>query len=201
MKQKISFIFALLLLFSAGRVSAETLILKDGRKIQGRIIAEEKYRIKIDVGGIPYTYYRDQIEKIEGLQPKPGAPIPLDTLVDKSLKGLDAIPQAKQDLIMRYLSVNGTRTSIGAIFRQLMTDLPADQKEVFRSIFNADEVMLRLLPVYDKYYTEGELQELITFYASPVGQKVVEATPQIMQEAMKVTTTYFKERVPGQTKK
>ena len=38
--------------------------------------------------------------------------------------------------------------------------------------------------LYAKYYTDQELQELIDFYRSPVGQKTIEITPQLSQEAL-----------------
>jgi hypothetical protein len=41
-------------------------------------------------------------------------------------------------------------------------------------------------PIYDKYYTEADIDQLITFYNSPIGKKSVELMPVIMQESMSV---------------
>ncbi|MEO0373323.1 MAG: DUF2059 domain-containing protein [Cyanobacteria bacterium P01_A01_bin.17] len=38
--------------------------------------------------------------------------------------------------------------------------------------------------LYAKYYTEGELQGLIDFYRTPLGQKTIEITPQLSEEAL-----------------
>lgn len=39
-------------------------------------------------------------------------------------------------------------------------------------------------PLYDKYFTEAELKDLIAFYKSPTGRKLLHATPQLTQAAM-----------------
>jgi len=40
------------------------------------------------------------------------------------------------------------------------------------------------VPIYDKHFTDSEIRELITFYRSPVGQKVITAMPELMMEMM-----------------
>lgn len=42
------------------------------------------------------------------------------------------------------------------------------------------------LNVYDKNYSESELREIIAFYKTPTGQKIVSSSPKIMQEVMTV---------------
>jgi len=45
---------------------AETIYLKDGKVIHGRIIEQRSDSIKVDISGIPITYDRDKIKRIEG---------------------------------------------------------------------------------------------------------------------------------------
>ena len=40
----------------------------------------------------------------------------------------------------------------------------------------------KLYPIYDKIYTIDELRELVNFYSSPVGKKLVASMPQILKE-------------------
>ena len=40
------------------------------------------------------------------------------------------------------------------------------------------------IPVYDKHYSEAEVRELVAFYKSPVGQKVISLAPQLMADMM-----------------
>jgi len=39
-------------------------------------------------------------------------------------------------------------------------------------------------PIYVKYYTESEMDELIKFYKSSVGQKTISVVPSILRESM-----------------
>jgi uncharacterized protein len=43
-----------------------------------------------------------------------------------------------------------------------------------------------LVPVYSKYLTKEDLEEMIKFYETPVGKKFAENTPKIMRESMQI---------------
>jgi hypothetical protein len=43
---------------------------------------------------------------------------------------------------------------------------------------------LEQAPVYNKYYSQEEIKQLIVFYESPLGRKVIEVTPLATQETM-----------------
>lgn len=80
MHNKKQFIFlmqVILFLLIAGLpfLFAETIILKSGRQIEGRIIEKTEQYIKIEIEGILLTYWLDEIERIEGLAPIPGQDI------------------------------------------------------------------------------------------------------------------------------
>jgi hypothetical protein len=49
---------------------------------------------------------------------------------------------------------------------------------------NSDSLINLIIPIYSKYYTEDDIDQLITFYKSPIGKKVTESLPQITQESM-----------------
>ncbi|MEM0980564.1 MAG: DUF2059 domain-containing protein [Cyanobacteria bacterium P01_H01_bin.58] len=50
-------------------------------------------------------------------------------------------------------------------------------------------------PVYNQYFTEANLQDLIAFYETPVGQKLVEISPQLFQTSMERTNEIFLPRM------
>lgn len=39
-------------------------------------------------------------------------------------------------------------------------------------------------PLYDKYYTEEDLQAMIDFYQTPTGKKTIDVMPQLLQESI-----------------
>jgi len=49
--------------------SAETIVLKSGQTIEGKIIEKTDKYIKIDFEGVPLTYFMDEIDKVEGGNP------------------------------------------------------------------------------------------------------------------------------------
>jgi acetyl esterase/lipase len=51
-------------LFTSISLFAETLILKSGRTIEGKILEKNDATVKIDVAGVILSYYSDEIEKI-----------------------------------------------------------------------------------------------------------------------------------------
>jgi hypothetical protein len=40
------------------------------------------------------------------------------------------------------------------------------------------------VPSYEKYFTHADIKELIRFYESPIGKKLISVQPKIMQECM-----------------
>ena len=47
-------------------VYAETIILKTGKKVEGKIIERTEGYVKVDLQGVPLTYYFEDIESIDG---------------------------------------------------------------------------------------------------------------------------------------
>lgn len=43
-----------------------------------------------------------------------------------------------------------------------------------------------IYPIYDKYFTQNDLAELVAFYKTPLGKKLISVTPSITQESMQV---------------
>ena len=71
----------------------------------------------------------------------------------------------------------------------LKTQMP-QQAELFWTKFerkmDTRELLEKLIPLYDKYYTLDDLKAINAFYQSPPGQKILSTLPQIMQESMKI---------------
>jgi hypothetical protein len=59
-----------------------------------------------------------------------------------------------------------------------------------------DEIVEAMVPAYQKHFTHGDIVAMNAFYSSPVGQKVLEELPAVIQEgnqtAMPLLTKYIK---------
>ncbi len=50
-------------------------------------------------------------------------------------------------------------------------------------------------PLYDRYFEESELKEILAFYRTPVGKKAVSVLPVIVQEGMEAARPLFQPQV------
>ena len=80
-------------------------------------------------------------------------------------------------------------TQMLGVFRKQYPDVDAEIWDEFEKEFektSLKDLTELLTPVYQKHFTQAELKELIKFYESPIGKKLAEKTPFIMQESMEV---------------
>lgn len=118
-------------------------------------------------------------------------------------------PATKED-VERYLQVvqshdmlkkmvvamsQGTHQMLHEQYLKHKNDLPADYEskmtarmdEMFQNM-PWDEMMQATVPVYQKHLTKGDVDNLVAFYASPTGAKLLREMPTIMAEAMQSMT-------------
>jgi hypothetical protein len=58
-------------------------------------------------------------------------------------------------------------------FRKRLPEVVDYQKYIQETVF----------PLYDKFYSEQEIKDLIAFYSTPTGQKVIDTMPELMAES------------------
>jgi uncharacterized protein len=69
--------------------------------------------------------------------------------------------------------------------------------EQFGALFSDEQKLLDLyLPIYARHFSESELEELIRFYQTPIGQKAVRAMPAVVQESMQATQPWVQATIP-----
>lgn len=54
----------------------------------------------------------------------------------------------------------------------------------FKKEIIAEDLVNLIIPIYDKHFTENEIDELIAFYNTPIGKKMISTLPTITQESM-----------------
>lgn len=73
-------------------------------------------------------------------------------------------------------------------------DLLLDLKQFFYEMFVSQEAMVALGKVYAEYYTLDELQDLVNFYQTPVGQKLISTHTEISKKIQSVGDDLLKAR-------
>jgi uncharacterized protein len=75
-------------------------------------------------------------------------------------------------------------------FRERVPNPTPKQLEALHGIYDditdvpVDELINAVIPIYQRHLSKTDLEELIRFYGSPVGQKLLREQPQILQESM-----------------
>jgi uncharacterized protein len=69
-------------------------------------------------------------------------------------------------------------------------------RELFMEKINLGELIERIsYVVYDKYFTESELKDIIAFYRSSTGQKTISVMPNLVAESMAQTAEAIKPKL------
>jgi uncharacterized protein len=98
--------------------------------------------------------------------------------------------------LKEMFKVSGTEESYQAVVKQMFGMFRQQSPNVDLNIWtelekefsktSIDDLVKLQVPVYKKYLTQGDIEEMIKFYKTPVGQKYAKSTPLIMQESMQV---------------
>ncbi len=84
--------------------------------------------------------------------------------------------QARQRLKERIQKKPGMTPEEQARAIQIETDL-------FKNL-PIDEFIDAMIPIYQKHFTKGDIDGLVTFYSTPTGQKLLNELPSITREGM-----------------
>lgn len=68
-------------------------------------------------------------------------------------------------------------------YKKAYPEVPDKFWQEFVNELKPDELVTKIIPVYSKHFTEREIDELIAFYKTPVGAKLIGKLPVIQQES------------------
>ena len=110
------------------------------------------------------------------------------------------------DMLQKTMQVQSQ--SMQQLFREQMVkdkgSVPPESEARFKKLMDelikgmpVDEITQAMIPAYQKHFTKGEIEAMNTFYSSPIGQKVLQELPAVMQEgaqaAMPIMSKYLGE--------
>ena len=98
--------------------------------------------------------------------------------------------QSSDDSIRELIIITGSHTlavqMVDLLIPQLqeMTpEVPDEFWQELKSQFDPQGFIDLVIPIYRDHYTNEEILQLIDFYRTPLGQKVIRETPKIMEES------------------
>ncbi|AKD05589.1 hypothetical protein PKOR_07985 [Pontibacter korlensis] len=81
------------------------------------------------------------------------------------------------------LGMQAIKTSMESA-RRTNTSVPAEFWDEYEKNFTVESLVNLTVPIYDKHFTHQEIKDLIALYSTPLGQKLLDKMPVIMQESM-----------------
>ncbi|MCC6889678.1 MAG: DUF2059 domain-containing protein [Hyphomicrobiales bacterium] len=138
----------------------------------------------------------------EGVRAEPKAKVPPEPSAS-AIKIAREILDLKNSGYLFQPMVPGVIERVRTLFLQTsptlrkdIDDVTATLQKVFAPRYN--ELMNDIAWVYASRFSEGELKEIVTFYRTPTGRKLIQAEPQVFDDAMnglKVWQEKFAEEV------
>ncbi len=127
----------------------------------------------------------------------------------------DELTPAKKADILKLLNLNGTEHILDPMsvlvtrsyMQQLRNCATCSSKipEVLRTetltvlrshISGPDGLFARQVPIFSKYFTHTEIKQLVAFYSSPIGKKLVEETNPLTSEAIQASQQWLTDVAP-----
>jgi hypothetical protein len=141
----------------------------------------------------PAIKARPAAQPVSAVQAEPAAAV---APVGVSSSGID--PE-KKALILKFIDVFGTRQALTnnfeAMVKQIEKEKP-DESQKIRARVRIDEIIERLLPIYDRNFSSEDLKSFIAFYGSDEGRKLIGTIPELMKESVQESVKYMEEKFP-----
>ena len=85
-------------------------------------------------------------------------------------------------------------TQMAQVMGQAVPCVPASYWQGFIDADSSQQLLTRMVPVYQSHFTADDVTGLLKFYRSPLGQKVITQMPLTMAEGMKISQQWGRER-------
>ncbi|MCQ8890052.1 DUF2059 domain-containing protein [Pseudoalteromonas carrageenovora] len=95
--------------------------------------------------------------------------------------------------MMKNMSAQmGVKPSEQAIFDKYY----ADMTNVLKSEMSWEKMQPMMVNVYDKHFKEQEIADMLAFYKTETGQKILKKMPIVMQESMQMSQSLIQDAMP-----
>ena len=100
-----------------------------------------------------------------------------------------------EDLARQLIRLTGGQDQVAAVADVVASRLSKEETAAFRRVFDANELVDLLVPLYTQRFSAEELEELIRFNQSAVARKLRAETPELGREGAQITSTYVQEKL------
>src|SRR5215468_4639816 len=120
---------------------------------------------------------------------------------------------AQRAKVVQFMEITGAKNlgdqvmqamvqQLGAEAERAHPNVPKRVHELVREVAievlkeHSDELFSKTVVLYEKHFTEAEVDELIAFYRSPTGRKTIEVMPALLQEVVAVSQAWGRSLEP-----
>ena len=114
----------------------------------------------------------------------------------------DEAEARKRKLAVQVMEVTGATANQGMVADSMVAQLkpffPTVPEETWSEVklaFDAEQLVEMSIPIYMRNFDEAELEELVEFYQSSLGKKVIERMPVVMQESTMAFQAWNREKL------
>jgi len=125
----------------------------------------------------------------------------------------ESLTEAKRADIVQLMQVTGSAqlglqfgdalvTAFTDSVKRVRPDIPPRMVEIIRDEVNkllqqqVAVLIEQVVPIYHQQFTHDEIKGLLQFYGTPLGRKVIQAMPMILQQSMAVGQVWGKSLAP-----
>jgi hypothetical protein len=116
--------------------------------------------------------------------------IALIFFITASIAGMAQQPPKKENIRELLVLMGSEKLAMQSldkmisIYKESMPQVAAEFWNEMKKELKASDFIDMMVPIYDKYYSDDDIVQLLAFYRSPIGQKVIGKTPVILEESM-----------------
>ncbi|MFN6067013.1 MAG: DUF2059 domain-containing protein, partial [Pseudanabaena sp.] len=98
------------------------------------------------------------------------------------------LPKMVSTILKAVPALNSDRPEVQKQFSDIVSRMAVKYRDRVIKQIDINQLIEQVsYPIYDKYFTESELRDIIGFYKSPTGKKAINVLPQIMVDSMSRT--------------
>ncbi|MCY3870420.1 MAG: DUF2059 domain-containing protein [Gemmatimonadetes bacterium] len=114
----------------------------------------------------------------------------------------DPADVSKRTNIKRLMEVTDASNLSMQIMNRLILTMQEGRSDAHKKFWadymaevNPNDLIEMIIPIYEKHFTHEEIKQLIAFYESPIGKKMLKVQPQIMMESIAAGEEWGKQLV------
>lgn len=93
------------------------------------------------------------------------------------------------------IETTGTKQQISLFLDEFLKQVLSSKSDAIKGLIDVNELCERLIPIYTKHFTISEMQDIIDFFNSESGRKMISINPTLFKESSEIGRQYFKEKI------